>query len=153
MTAPQFVLSKIPEAVCFRREKSNVWVVAKSHEHDVGFAFGDTAEAAWQSAARHLGSDEGDEFRELLDCFTPIPPEIDMVNLPPHYRTGGIEAIDAIEAALTAEEFRGFIKGNVLKYCWREKHKGSDEDLKKAAWYLNRITSPDASSSDGNSAS
>lgn len=59
----------------------------------------------------------------------------DPVNHPPHY-AGEIECIDAIRAALTPEEFRGFCKGNVLKYVWRERRKGRDEDLKKARWYL-----------------
>ena len=45
----------------------------------------------------------------------------------------------AIEAALTEEEFKGYIKGNVLKYTWRENYKNKIEDLKKAAWYLNRL--------------
>jgi hypothetical protein len=65
--------------------------------------------------------------------------EPDMVNSPPHYTTSGIECIDAIRAALTPEEFRGFCKGNALKYTWREKHKGGDQDLAKAAWYLNKL--------------
>jgi hypothetical protein len=73
---------------------------------------------------------------ELLNCVTNKP---DLVNAPPHYRQGGIECIDAIRAALTDEEFRGYVKGNSMKYLWREKHKGGDQDLKKAAWYLNRI--------------
>ncbi|MBX9754797.1 MAG: DUF3310 domain-containing protein [Pseudomonadaceae bacterium] len=60
----------------------------------------------------------------------------DMVNNPPHYKQGSIECIDAIRAALTPEEFRGYCKGNSLKYVWRELHKGGDESLKKAAWYL-----------------
>ncbi len=63
----------------------------------------------------------------------------DPVNHPPHYTAGGIETIDAIEAALTAEEFRGYCKGNALKYVWREKHKGQNESLRKAIWYLNRL--------------
>lgn len=61
------------------------------------------------------------------------------VNHPAHYNASGIECIDGIEAALTPEEFRGFCKANALKYIWREKHKGGGEDLKKAAWYLNRL--------------
>lgn len=64
--------------------------------------------------------------------------QADVVNHPPHYTQGGVEAIDAIESALTPEEFRGYCKGNALKYIWREKHKGQDESLKKAIWYLNR---------------
>ena len=53
-----------------------------------------------------------------------------------HYRQGDIECIDAIRAALTDEEWRGYCKGNVLKYTWREKHKGGDETLVKAQDYL-----------------
>jgi len=65
----------------------------------------------------------------------------DMVNNPPHYTAGSIECIDAIKAALTPEEFRGFCKGNALKYVWRERHKGGKESLEKAQWYLARLTS------------
>lgn len=64
--------------------------------------------------------------------------QADLVNHPPHYRQGDVECIDAIESALTPEEFRGYCKGNALKYIWREKHKGQDESLKKAIWYLDR---------------
>ena len=63
----------------------------------------------------------------------------DPVNHPPHYTVGAIECIDAIRAALTEEEFRGYCKGNALKYIWRERHKGSTESLLKADWYLNRL--------------
>lgn len=63
----------------------------------------------------------------------------DLVNHPPHYADGGIECIEAIEAQLTAEEYRGYLKGNIAKYVWREKHKGGTESLKKAQWYLARL--------------
>lgn len=63
----------------------------------------------------------------------------DAVNSPSHYTSGGIECIDAIEAALTPEEARGFRKGNAMKYIWRAGKKGSYiEDLEKASWYLER---------------
>jgi hypothetical protein len=62
------------------------------------------------------------------------------INQPAHYTSGSVECIDAIRAALTPEEFRGFCKGNVIKYIWRERLKGGDESLKKAEWYLNRLT-------------
>ena len=61
------------------------------------------------------------------------------VDHPQHYQSGSIECIDAIEAQLTAEEFRGFLKGNVLKYMWRERMKGGKETLQKAQWYLNEM--------------
>jgi len=60
----------------------------------------------------------------------------DKVNKPSHYTSGDIECIDAIRSALTDEEFRGYCKGNILKYAWREKHKGGDEDLKKIVKYI-----------------
>jgi len=73
------------------------------------------------------------------------PPVIqeDLVNHPPHYADGGIECIEAIEAQLTAEEYRGYLKGNIAKYVWREKHKGGTELLKKAQWYLSRLVELD----------
>lgn len=58
----------------------------------------------------------------------------DPVNHPPHYKTGGIETIDFIEA-----KDLGYHLGNVIKYVTRAKHKGNElEDLKKAQWYLER---------------
>ena len=65
--------------------------------------------------------------------------QFDNVDRPMHYAAGIIECIDAIEAQLSAEEFRGYLKGNVIKYLWREKHKGGVESLKIANWYLNKI--------------
>ena len=53
-----------------------------------------------------------------------------------HYRQGDVECIDAIRAALTDEEWRGYCKGNVIKYVWRERHKGGDLSLIKAEDYL-----------------
>ena len=61
----------------------------------------------------------------------------DMVNHPPHYKAGGIETIDFIEA-----KNLGYHLGNVVKYVSRADLKGAKlEDLKKAQWYLNRAVS------------
>ena len=61
----------------------------------------------------------------------------DNVNHPEHYKTGGIETIDFIEA-----KSLGYHLGNVVKYVTRADHKGNRlEDLKKAQWYLNRAIS------------
>jgi len=64
---------------------------------------------------------------------------VDMVNSPPHYNDGGIECIEAIEASMSKEAFRGYLKGNMLKYLWRYEHKGGKEDLDKANWYLTKL--------------
>ena len=61
----------------------------------------------------------------------------DNVNHPPHYKKGSIECIDAIEAALSFTEFKGYCKGQAFKYVWREDHKDANiEDIDKGIWYL-----------------
>lgn len=64
----------------------------------------------------------------------------DDVNHPTHYNQSGIEAIDAIEAAIVnlkgAEASHTF---NAMKYLWRWKEKGGVKDLHKAQWYISRL--------------
>ena len=69
------------------------------------------------------------------------PAADDPVNHPPHYTAGGIECIDAIEAALTCQKdpMQAWLTGQVLKYLWRWPMKNGTEDLKKAQFYLNRL--------------
>ncbi len=62
----------------------------------------------------------------------------DVVNHPPHYQ-GSIECIEAIEASMSPEAFKGALKANVMKYIWRYEHKGGLESLQKAQWYLTRL--------------
>ena len=58
------------------------------------------------------------------------------VGHPNHYNTGTIECIEAIKASLSPMAYRGFLKGNILKYIWRYESKGLVEDLLKAKTYL-----------------
>jgi len=59
------------------------------------------------------------------------------VSNPSHYTVGGYEAIDVIKAKLTPEEYRGYCKGNVLKYIMRANYKGHhDKDCQKADYYM-----------------
>lgn len=69
------------------------------------------------------------------------PAESDEVEHPAHYTRGGVECIDAIEAAVTGlEGVEAVLTGQVLKYLWRWRHKGHPlEDLRKARWYLDRL--------------
>ena len=64
----------------------------------------------------------------------------DAVNHPRHYKLfPDMEAIDVIEAALTPEEFRGYLKGSCLKYRLRAGSKNdTQEDIAKATWFQNR---------------
>ena len=77
-------------------------------------------EPQWQTAA-------------IVSSSTPIKAN-DPVNHPAHYKTGGIETIDFIEAKKL-----NYNLGNVVKYITRADHKGNrKQDLEKALWYLNR---------------
>lgn len=64
---------------------------------------------------------------------------IDMVNSPPHYKLKGldIESVDVIRAVLTAEEFRGWCKGNAIKYLMRLGKKDKEiQDARKSIKFL-----------------
>ena len=58
---------------------------------------------------------------------------------PAHYQKGGVECIEAIEASMSKEAFKGFLKGNCIKYIYRYENKNAAEDLRKAEWYLLRL--------------
>jgi hypothetical protein len=78
--------------------------------------------------------------KSVLDTINPeiaiamIEPQPDPVNHPYHYKVGGIETIDFIEAkGLT------YHLGNAVKYISRADHKGNrKQDLEKAKWYIDR---------------
>ena len=75
-----------------------------------------------------MQSADGDR---MIEMFEPKP---DPVNNPAHYKVGGIETIDFIEAKKL-----GYNLGNVVKYLTRADHKGNKlQDLRKAQWYLER---------------
>jgi hypothetical protein len=63
----------------------------------------------------------------------------DAIN-PDHYKVGGIEAIDYVQAKLSPEEFAGYCKGNIIKYLSRSRHKGTEaQDYEKALWYCGKL--------------
>lgn len=83
-----------------------------------------------------------EEMKQVLDVIEVRRPkhrlqatETDLVNHPPHYKAGGFETIDFIEA-----KDLNYRLGNVIKYVSRAGKKNSDpvQDLEKAAWYLQR---------------
>ena len=76
-------------------------------------------------------------YKQVAQPWPDAPDTLpESVYSPPHYKQGKIECIEAIQSALTEEEFRGYCKGNAMKYIWRERHKGGTESIEKAAWYL-----------------
>ena len=78
-----------------------------------------------------LSTYQGEVKMELLNVVSPVS---DPVNHPNHYTShpSGVEVIQITE-------HMNFCLGNAIKYILRAEHKGRQiEDLKKAAWYINR---------------
>lgn len=61
------------------------------------------------------------------------------------YKHGAIECIDALRSCLSEEEFRGFCKGNIIKYLWRSEYKGGKVDFSKARDYLDYLLKEESS--------
>lgn len=73
---------------------------------------------------------------QYKDAAIKILADNDLVNQPPHYKSGGVETLDFIEA-----KDLNYRLGNVVKYVVRcGKKDGSDpvQDLEKARFYLDR---------------
>lgn len=69
----------------------------------------------------------------------------DEVHNPEHYKLDGlnIEVVDVIRAVLTDEEFKGWCKGNALKYLMRagKKDKSKEkQDFAKAGVFISWLT-------------
>lgn len=79
-----------------------------------------------------------DSYGYPVPDFPALAIKTELVDHPQHY--GGED--DPYEAIKVIEAWKlGFCLGNVVKYVSRAGHKDSTklvEDLKKAAWYLNR---------------
>ena len=51
----------------------------------------------------------------------------------------GIQPLSVIESLMSPDQFKGFLRGNVIKYIARCDKKGGAEDLKKARHYLDKL--------------
>lgn len=72
--------------------------------------------------------------------YDEVPEQADMVNHPNHYKQGGLETIDIMQALLPHEQFIGYLKGNIIKYRERAEHKGNaEQDYAKAKWYYDKL--------------
>lgn len=79
-------------------------------------------------------------FEEFSEQYLDGTATQDIVNHPNHYNSYTREVIDTMQGSMTPEEFKGYLKGNVMKYINRYQFKNGVEDLKKAQWYLNKLT-------------
>lgn len=81
----------------------------------------------------------------VADSKPTDPMNNDAVHHPSHYTLPGlaVESVDVIRAVLTPEEFKGWCKGNALKYSLRAGRKDPSkevQDLAKAGVFLSWIT-------------
>lgn len=99
-----------------------------------------SADAAQERLSNRVQFDAETARGQLDTEPTPVSDAVmraDVVNHPSHYTShpSGIECIQVTEHA-------GFAVGNAIKYLWRSEwgEKGTDpvEDLRKAAWYIQR---------------
>ena len=65
----------------------------------------------------------------------------DNVNHPVHYTNTSIECIDAMTETQGDNAVINFCVCNAFKYLWRHNSKNGFEDIRKAAWYLNKAVS------------
>ena len=97
--------------------------------------------ADWDRLRKQAPAIEDSLMVRYLDEAEKELEEEDMVGSPRHYNTGNIECIEAIEESMSSVAFKGYLKGNCMKYLWRYDYKGKQvEDLQKAQWYLAKLT-------------
>jgi hypothetical protein len=65
----------------------------------------------------------------------------EMVNHPQHYNGDSpYECIKVLNAWMSEDEYRGFLRGNAIKYiCRLGKKDEAVQELKKAAWYIDKL--------------
>lgn len=56
-----------------------------------------------------------------------------------HYFSMAMPPWDVMEMVLTPDEFRGFLKGNIIKYSLRQGRKEGSDDAKKAKHYAAKL--------------
>lgn len=56
-----------------------------------------------------------------------------------HYLNMEIQPWQVMESIMSADEFRGFLWGNVIKYAMRWQKKGGVDDLKKLIHYSKKL--------------
>jgi len=56
-----------------------------------------------------------------------------------HYKKMEVQPWDVMESVMSTEEFRGFLRGNVIKYSMRAGHKEGSDDAGKAKHYMQKL--------------
>ena len=90
---------------------------------------------------RHEASAECHLFGTNAESYIQtLRDEPDLVNAPPHYTNSSIECINYIKDVLSEEEYRGYLRGCMIKYQHRLMHKGaSQQNAEKMRWYNDKL--------------
>ena len=56
-----------------------------------------------------------------------------------HYKELAVQPWHVMESVLTPEEFRGFLKGNIIKYAMRQGKKQDSDDANKCIHYQQKL--------------
>ena len=56
-----------------------------------------------------------------------------------HYKDLELQPWDVMKSWFTNDEYRGFLRGNALKYIARYRNKGGVQDLEKSVHYLEAL--------------
>ena len=60
-----------------------------------------------------------------------------------HYKDMPVQPWTVMQAVLSEEEFRGFLKGNIIKYAMRQGRKDGSDDAGKLQHYLQKLREVD----------
>jgi len=162
--APNFIFpaTQFRESLCARNanEEASAFYVdwSQAPEWANYWAMDDDGEAYWfeekptidwgvwlSQSRQRIAPDFGGAAIDWQDSLVARPAAIkdrfttaDTVDHPAHYANqGGIECIEVLEQlAADGHDFRIL---NAIKYLWRYRHKGGDESLRKARWYIERV--------------
>jgi hypothetical protein len=56
-----------------------------------------------------------------------------------HYKDMPVQPWVVMEAVLTFQEFRGYLKGNIIKYSMRQGKKQDSDDVGKLKHYIDKL--------------
>ena len=130
-----------------KKYRGAIGKVNSIYDNSIGVEFGDgvTIHYPKDQAIEHLCNDPLKPLDTLVIDKTIAemlqhPENIMKDNInPDHYKSKSKETIERLQDNLTQGEFKGYLKGNILKYLDRYEHKNGVEDLNKANWYLNKL--------------
>ena len=122
-------------------EKKNIMRNSTQHDRATANAGCDEMRAELKERSQHasvfFNADEyfGKDLKINVVANKDYPPQIGGN----HYDKYQIKPIAALKDWLSEEEYRGYLRGNAIKYQIRYRDKGGAEDLRKAQWYLNEL--------------